>query len=138
MPVCRVILADDETHVSCIVARKLEEAGMRVCCCRDGEEALEAALSERPDLIITDLQMPHMSGLELADRVKESPATSGVPIIMLTARGYVLDEKRLGELNIVAIVNKPFSARELLRMVQTLLAGGSAGARPGQAEREAA
>src|SRR5437588_5325069 len=86
----KILVADDETHILNVVSMKLRNAGYEVVTARDGQEALEAALAELPDLIITDYHMPQMSGLELCQRLKQEPSTCGIPAIMLTARGYDL------------------------------------------------
>src|ERR1700709_2165638 len=87
----KILVADDETHILHVVSLKLRNAGFNVITAADGQEALELAQAEMPDLIITDYHMPQLSGLELCQRLKADPATSGIPAIMLTARGYHLD-----------------------------------------------
>lgn len=143
-----ILLADDEPHITCIVERKLRMAGFDVLTARDGEEAFELACLHRPALVVTDLQMPHMSGIELATRLRSEPATAATPVIMLTARGYVLDDAQLRQTRIVHVISKPFSARDLLRQIERLLdasqtdvpadAPPHSSARPPRAEREAA
>lgn len=109
-----VLLVDDEPHITHIVARKLEMAGYAVLVARDGEEAFELACDHRPDLVITDLQMPYMSGLELCTKLKQERSTMDIPAFLLTARGYVVSEDELAKTNIKQIVSKPFSVREIL------------------------
>src|SRR3954468_24922954 len=91
-PIRTILLADDETHILNVVSLKLRNAGFRVRTASDGQEALDLALQETPDLLITDYHMPMLSGLELCRRLRQNPATAGVPAIMLTARGYQLEE----------------------------------------------
>src|SRR5438270_10827934 len=86
-----ILVADDESHILHVVSMKLRNAGYRVLTASDGQEALELALQEKPDLIITDYHMPLLSGLELCRRLKQDASTMGIPAIMLTARGYHLD-----------------------------------------------
>ena len=112
-----VLLADDEAHITCVVAQKLRSVGFLVVTARDGEEALELATRVRPAMVVTDLQMPRMSGLDLAMRLKECPATAGTPVLMLTARGYILDPAVVARTNIKQVMGKPFSARELVKKV---------------------
>jgi len=116
-----ILLADDEAHITCVMAEKLRSAGFTVVTARDGEEALDLARSSRPALVITDLQMPRMSGLELAIRLMEEPATANTPVIMLTARGYVMDQATMARTSIRHVVGKPFSAKAVLRKVIELL-----------------
>lgn len=117
----RILVVDDETHITHVVSLKLRNAGYDVTTAADGEEALERALSEHPDLVITDLQMPYMSGLELCVRLREHPSTRDLPAIMLTARGHALDEDELAKTNIREVMSKPFSPRQILESVQSLL-----------------
>jgi CheY-like chemotaxis protein len=116
-----VLVADDESHILHVVSLKLQNAGYRVVTARDGREALEMAQHERPDLIITDYHMPELSGLELCRRLKERPETSGIPAIMLTARGYNLDPSDTEKSGILCMLSKPFSPRQLLATVNEVL-----------------
>lgn len=116
-----VLLADDDAHITFIVARKLDMAGFTVFMASDGEEALEMARDLKPDIVVTDLQMPHMSGLELCKAMRKSTETAEIPVIMLTARGYVLEDDQVAETNIRRIMSKPFSAREVLAEICSIL-----------------
>ncbi len=81
-----ILVADDESHILNVVSLKLTNAGFTVFTAVDGQEALELATAQRPDLLITDYHMPQLSGLELCQRLRQNPATAGIPTIMLTAR----------------------------------------------------
>jgi two-component system, OmpR family, alkaline phosphatase synthesis response regulator PhoP len=116
-----ILVADDETHILHVVSLKLRNAGYVVITARDGQEALEMAQQERPDLIITDYHMPHLSGLELCQRLKQDAATSAIPAIMLTARGYQLDPADTEQSGILRMLSKPFSPRQLLTTVNEVL-----------------
>jgi DNA-binding response OmpR family regulator len=116
-----VLVADDETHILHVVSLKLRNAGYRVVTARDGREALELAQHEKPDLIITDYHMPELSGLELCQRLKETEQTSGIPAIMLTARGYSLEAADTEKSGVLKMLSKPFSPRQLLATVNELL-----------------
>src|SRR5438094_10387545 len=83
-----ILVADDESHILHVVSLKLRNAGFTVVTASDGQEAYELAQQEHPDLLITDYHMPQLSGLELCRKLKQDPATSSIPAIMLTARGY--------------------------------------------------
>jgi CheY-like chemotaxis protein len=117
----KILVADDETHILHVVSLKLRNAGYHVLTARDGQEALEMAQSEKPDLIITDYHMPMLSGLELCRRLKQDPATSEIPAIMLTARGYQLDPSDTEQSGILRMLSKPFSPRQLLTTVNEVL-----------------
>jgi len=121
----KILVADDETHILHVVSLKLRNAGFNVLTARDGQEALELAQSEHPDLIITDYHMPQLSGLELCQRLKQDPATSGIPAIMLTARGYHLEPHDTQQSGILRMLSKPFSPRQLLTTVNEMLAAAA-------------
>ena len=117
----RILVADDETHILHVVSLKLRNAGFEVVTARDGQEALEIAQADPPDLLITDYHMPQLSGLELCQRLKQDPATSGIPAIMLTARGYHLEPHDTERSGILRMLSKPFSPRHLLATVNEVL-----------------
>lgn len=117
----RILVVDDEAHITHVVALKLRNAGYTVTVAGDGEEAYELAVAEPPHLVITDLQMPYMSGLELCAKLRKHGPTSSVPAIMLTARGYALSENDLAPTNIRTVMSKPFGPRQLLEKVNEIL-----------------
>jgi two-component system, OmpR family, alkaline phosphatase synthesis response regulator PhoP len=117
----RVLVADDEAPIANVVAMKLRKAGFEVAVALDGQEAYEQAMAERPDFLITDLQMPGMNGLELCARLAME-LDGGVPTILLTAKGFEIDHTALAGLPIRRVMSKPFSPRELLLAVQEALA----------------
>ena len=118
----KILVADDESHILHVVSLKLRNAGFQVVTACDGQEALELARSERPDLIIIDYQMPQLSGLEVCAQLKQDAVTSRIPAILLTARGYDLEPKDIEPNGIVRILSKPFSPRQLLATVNDILA----------------
>jgi len=122
---CKVLVADDDAFITNVVARKLQNAGLEVIVAVDGQEAYERAAAEPPDFLITDLQMPGMSGLELCARLTvELP--NPLPTILLTAKGFEIDRSKIGSLPILHVMTKPFSPRELLANVQEALGIGAA------------
>jgi DNA-binding response OmpR family regulator len=116
----KILVADDEAPIANVVAMKLRNAGLEVIVAMDGLEAYELAVAERPDFMITDLQMPGMSGLELCARLV-AELDGGIPTILLTAKGFELTAESVRELPVRRIMTKPFSPRELLAQVQELL-----------------
>jgi CheY-like chemotaxis protein len=124
----KILVADDESHILHVVSLKLRNAGYNVITARDGQEAFELAVQERPDLLITDYHMPQLSGLELCQRLKQDPTTSGVPAIMLTARGYHLEPHDTEQSGILRMLSKPFSPRHLLTTVNEVLEQATAAA----------
>ena len=118
-----VLLVDDEPHVTHIMARRLRTEGIEVEVARDGIEALEVISSERPVCIVTDLQMPRMNGIELARTLESSPDNASIPMILLTARDFLVDGAGDVPSTIRKRVSKPFSAETLLEAIRTILAG---------------
>ena len=109
----RVLLVDDEAHILRILSVKLEAAGYDVHTCGNGRLGLAEAVAWRPDLIVTDLTMPLMNGVEFSRALHADARLRDVPVIMLTSRSHAVDPE-LRELgNVRRFVSKPFSAREL-------------------------
>ncbi|MGD0653984.1 MAG: response regulator [Thermoguttaceae bacterium] len=118
----RIILCDDEIHILRAMEFKLKKAGYEVEITNDGEEAWDAIQKRKPDLLITDCQMPRLTGLELIGRLRDNPRTADIPVFMLTAKGYELSHELLfGQLRVLRVVAKPFSPRELLQDVDAVL-----------------
>ena len=117
----RILVVDDEAHIVQVLTFKLRNAGYDVVTAVDGEEGFEMACQDLPDLIITDFQMPYMTGLELCKALAEQDSTANIPILMLTARGYALDEEDLAIGNIKGVLSKPFSPRAVVAQVAELL-----------------
>jgi CheY-like chemotaxis protein len=126
-----ILIADDETHILNVLSIKLQNAGFNVVTAEDGADAYNQARSVRPDLIITDYQMPMLSGLELCSKLQCDPLTRDVPAIILTARGFSISQADRKSRNIREVIAKPFSPREILSRVNDLLnasaAAGGAG-----------
>jgi DNA-binding response OmpR family regulator len=113
-----ILLVDDEDAVQKLLTYPLEREGFRVVSARDGEEALERFGEENPDLVVLDIMLPHLDGLEVCKRLR---ARSTVPIIMLTARDDELDKVVGLELGADDYITKPFSIREFRSRVRALL-----------------
>jgi DNA-binding response OmpR family regulator len=113
-----ILLVDDEDSIQKLLAYPLEREGYRVLQARDGEEALQRFASERVDLVVLDIMLPKLDGLEVCKRLR---AESEVPIIMLTARDDELDKVLGLELGADDYITKPFSIREFRSRVRALL-----------------
>jgi DNA-binding response OmpR family regulator len=113
-----ILLVDDEDSVQKLLAYPLERDGYQVLPARDGEEALIRFAQEQVDLVVLDLMLPRLDGLEVCRRLR---AQSSVPIIMLTARGDELDKVMGLELGADDYITKPFSIREFRSRVRALL-----------------
>ncbi|MFE5678424.1 response regulator transcription factor [Streptomyces erythrochromogenes] len=123
----RVLVVDDDPTVSEIVAGYLERAGFAVHRADDGPSALEAATRHRPDLVVLDLMLPGMDGLEVCRRLRAHGAgTPHLPVVMLTARGDEEDRFLGLEVGADDYVTKPFSPRELVLRVRSVLRRASA------------
>ena len=119
---CRLHVCDDEPHIVLAVSLKFSKAGFEVSSAADGQAAWEVIQQVRPQIVISDLQMPKMDGLDLVRKMRSEPDFHDIPVILLTAKGYELDEEELRqEFGIQAVICKPFSPRELLQLVQSLL-----------------
>ncbi len=118
----RILLCDDEYPILRAAEFKLKRAGYEVVCGNDGQEGWESIQQQRPDLLVTDYQMPRMNGLELCERVRSDPRSHDLPIVMLTAKGFELslDDIRRDH-GVIALLSKPFSPRELLQLVDDIL-----------------
>ena len=117
----RVLVVDDEIHIVQVVAIKLRNNGFEILTAENGAQALEIACEQNPDLVITDYQMPLMTGVEFIENLRQHPGSSDIPVIMLTARGFAIDEEKKDSLNISMCLSKPFSPREVLQSVQDVL-----------------
>src|ERR671931_530506 len=113
-----ILLVDDEDSIQKLLTYPLEREGYRVVQARDGEEALECFAAERIDLVVLDVMLPKLDGLEVIKRLR---ADSTVPIIMLTARDDELDKVVGLELGADDYITKPFSIREFRSRVRALL-----------------
>jgi len=117
----KILIVDDEVHIVELLSMSLRQNGYDTCSASEGKGGLEAALIEQPDLILLDLMLPGLSGLELCRRLRADPRSATVPVIMLTAKSEESD-KVIG-LGIGAddYVTKPFSLRELLARIEATL-----------------
>jgi len=113
-----ILVVDDEPQIVRLVRAYLEEAGFRVAIASDGEQALYVARQEMPDLVVLDILMPHVDGLEFTRRIRRE---RNVPIVMLTARAEETDRIVGLELGADDYVTKPFSPRELVARIRAVL-----------------
>lgn len=118
----RILLVDDEADTFEVLGFKLREAGFDPVSAEDGRTAVAKARSERPELIVLDLMLPGIDGLDVCRILKRDPATSAIPIIMLTAKAAETDRIVGLEIGADDYVTKPFSPRELVLRIKKLLA----------------
>jgi DNA-binding response OmpR family regulator len=117
----RVLVVDDTESVRMLIAMNLEIEGFDVRLAGDGQEALELVDEVRPDVITLDVMMPRLDGLTTARRLKSSPSTAAIPIVMVTAAAQDSDRKRGIEAGVDAYLTKPFEPDELVGTVKALL-----------------
>ena len=121
-----VLVVDDERDILELVKYNLDKEGYQVTTVASGEDALLATRSRMPDLIVLDLMLPGVDGLEVCRRLKADPRTSGIPIVMLTAKGDEADVVTGLELGAADYVTKPFSPRVLTARIRAVLRRGDA------------
>lgn len=119
----RVFVVDDERLITDLLASRLERYGAMVEVYHNGEDALSAAIADPPDLIVTDLQMPYMDGLELLSRLSSNSATENIPVVLLTASGRDISLET--HPNIKAIAGKPFCVADIVSKSVAIISGRS-------------
>jgi two-component system phosphate regulon response regulator PhoB len=124
----RVLVVDDEADILALVTYHLAKSGYRVSTAATGPEALRAARDEHPALIVLDLMLPGMSGFEVLEQLRADAATSGIAVLMLTARRDEPDRIRGLSIGADDYLTKPFSPQELVLRVGAILRRTAAGA----------
>ncbi len=117
-----VLIVDDDPFITRLVQMKVEQLGHIVVTAGDGEEGLRKAEATHPDLVLLDLMMPRMNGLEMCRRLRATPAGRTVPIVMLTAKAQERDVEAGFAAGATDYLTKPFSPRELQTRVRAMLA----------------
>jgi DNA-binding response OmpR family regulator len=117
----RVLIADDEPNIVTSLEFLMEQAGYETQVASNGQEALDLATSFRPDLVLLDVMVPLKSGYEVCQRLKSDPATRGIKIVMVSAKGRDVEVAKALELGADAYITKPFSTRELVAKVREML-----------------
>ncbi|MDW7650768.1 MAG: response regulator transcription factor [Bacillota bacterium] len=125
-----ILVVDDEESILELITFNLEKEGFRVSTAVDGQEALQKVAANKPDLIVLDWMLPGIDGLEVCRRIRKDPATSDIPVIMLTARGEEVDIILGLELGANDYVTKPFSPRQLAARVKAQLRAQTTNSRP--------
>ena len=117
----KILLIDDEPNIVFMISNRLRQTGYEVVTGGDGQEALDLARKEKPDLIILDLMLPKMNGFTACGLIKRDLNLSHIPIIMLTARAQESDRKQGEEAGANLYIKKPFKSEELLEAIESLL-----------------
>ncbi len=117
----KILVVDDEIYIVHILDFSLGMEGYEVVTALDGEQALEKAHAEHPDLIVLDIMMPKLDGYETCKMLKADPATKDTPVILLSAKGRNVDQKIGFEVGADDYITKPFSPRKLVERINALL-----------------
>jgi len=117
----KALIVDDEFHIVQVVAIKLRNNGFEVLTADNGADAYALACENKPDIMITDYQMPGLTGLELIEKLRATPETASIPVIMLTGHGFDISDEQKQKLGISTCLSKPFSPREVLSTVEDVL-----------------
>jgi len=117
----RILIADDEENIVTSLEFLLRHAGFEVLTAADGEQALQMARAERPDLVLLDVMMPRRNGYEVCQELRSLPQFAALKIVMLTARGREAEAAKGLAMGADAYITKPFSTRELVTRIKSLL-----------------
>jgi len=117
----KVLVVDDEIYIVHILDFSLGMEGYEVLTALDGEQALEKAKTEQPDLIVLDIMMPKLDGYETCKMLKADDATKNIPVILLSAKGRNVDQKVGFEVGADDYITKPFSPRKLVERINSIL-----------------
>ena len=117
-PTTRILVADDDPVILRLIEINLSLEGFDVQLAEGGEEAIEKARAEQPNLILLDVMMPGITGWEAAKRLKDDPETADIPIVFLSARTQEEDRRRGEELGVAAYVTKPFDPGDLVSTIR--------------------
>ncbi len=131
----RVLIVEDEDNIALALTTVLGREGWRLSRVADGAAAWEAIRAERPDLVILDVMLPHVSGYEICQRIRLDPGLAGTRILMMTARGAAIERRKGLALGADAFVAKPFDLRDLMGQARRLLAGTDEAPRPEAPDR---
>lgn len=122
-PAARVLVVDDEADLAAILANRLRRAGYEVTLAADGLVALELIGRDRPDLVLLDVRMPRLDGIETLRRLRQDGDTARLPAIVMTANAEDSDRARALEAGADACLAKPFETAEMLARIRELLDG---------------
>ncbi len=114
----KILVVDDEENIRKLVNYNLILDGYDVIMAVDGKEGLEKAIQEKPDLILLDIMMPEMDGLEVCSRLKKNPETRDIPIFMLSAKGQMQDLEDAFDVGADNYITKPFDVDKLSEIIQ--------------------
>lgn len=120
----KILIVDDELHIRALLEQALEdleEAGVELLTARDGEEGLQYAREEKPDLMFLDVMMPKKNGYEVCETIKQDPDLQAIYVILLTAKGQAVDRVRGEDVRADEYITKPFNPDEILQKASDIL-----------------
>jgi DNA-binding response OmpR family regulator len=131
----KILVIEDEPDILEVITYNLEREGHKVIACRNGEQGLSRIRTDNPDLVVLDLMLPSMDGVEVCRRVKSDPVTRDIPIVMVTAKGEESDIVLGLGIGADDYITKPFSPRELVARIKVVLRRGPLREQSGGGER---
>jgi len=120
----KILIVDDEVHIRALLERALEDLedeGIELLTAENGEEGLELAIEEKPDLMFLDIMMPKMNGYEVCEKIKQNPDLKDIYIIILTAKGQTIDRVKANEVQANEYLTKPFNPDMILQKATKIL-----------------
>ena len=120
----RILVVDDDPSIRRLLNATLELEGYTVATAADGEEALAELPGSNPDVVVLDVMMPKLNGLDVLERIRRNPATATLPVILLTAKSSKEDVWEGWQRGVDYYMTKPFDVEELLRFIEFVLEGG--------------
>jgi len=120
----QILVVDDDPLMHRLYQHHLERAGYQMVSARNGREALDAAARQPPQLIVMDIMMPDMDGLEALRELKKSDATKAIPVIIITANGHHIARKESESCGAAVFLTKPFSPMQLLTEIKRFVPAG--------------
>ncbi len=117
----KILVVDDEADLVRLIGYALQIEGYDIVTATNGQDALRAVQSERPDLVVLDVMLPDLSGVEVCRRLRDQPATAHLPIMMLSARSQVSDKVKALQAGADEYITKPYNPDELLQTIHALI-----------------
>ena len=119
----KILVAEDEADIRELIAFSLDFAGFEVVTAADGEQAVQKAMQEKPDLIMLDVLMPRMTGYQVCAAIKETDELKGIPVVILSAKGQESEIEEGLDAGAYEYILKPFVLDELVQKVQAIVGG---------------
>jgi CheY-like chemotaxis protein len=117
MKAYKILIADDEPYVARVLKLVLQQEGYEVTCVNNGKEALDTFDKLQPDILVTDVKMPHIGGRKLVETIKSSDGNEGLPVVVMTSTLESENRDWVSGVSNVSFLGKPVSPRELVRVV---------------------